>query len=84
MPEKCLLCRGGGVLAEQVRAIRERQVAIQKALEGMRAVLPGLFGVGMCRGTVESIDGRVEESRDEWGEEVAAIYAELERERKEW
>jgi hypothetical protein len=71
------------VLAEQVRAIRERRVAIQRALEGMRAVFPGVMG-GMCRRTVESVEERIEESRDEWGEEVAAIYAELERDRNQW
>jgi Ni,Fe-hydrogenase III large subunit len=71
------------VLAEQVRVIRERQMAIQSALEGMRAVFPGVMG-GMCRGTVESVDARIEESIDEWGEEVAAIYAELERDRNQW
>lgn len=83
MPEMCLVCRGDGVLEEQVRALRERQLAVQRALEGMRVALPGIMG-GMCRSTVQNVDRRVADSKDEWRQGVETIYAELERARAEW
>jgi len=83
MPEKCLVCRGDGVLQEQVRLIRERQLAVQRVLEGLKMHFPGIVG-GMCRSTVQSADCRIEQSREEGSKEVAAIYAELEKNRDQW
>lgn len=83
MPEQCVVCRGGGELEEQVRMIRERQLAVQRALEGMKMYFPGIMG-GMCRSTMRSVDGRVEKSREVESKEIAAIYAELEGDRDLW
>jgi hypothetical protein len=76
MPEKCLICRGGGVLEEQLRRMRERQLAGQRALEGMKLRLPVIFG-GMCRSTVESVDARVERSKDLCRREMEDLCTEL-------
>jgi hypothetical protein len=83
MPEKCIICRGGGELEEQVRVIRERQLAVRRALEGLKMHFPGIIG-GMYRSTVESVDCRIEQSREEGSKEVAAIYAELVKDRDQW
>jgi hypothetical protein len=84
MPEKCLICRGGGVLEEQLRRMQERQLVEQRALEGMKLRLPVIFG-GMCRGTVDSVDARVERSKDLCRREMEDLCAELQEQgRDDW
>lgn len=80
MPDLCLGCRGEGVLEEQVRVIRERQMAVQRALEGLRSWFPGF--VGLCR--MDTVESRIGAAKREGEKEVAAIYAELEKDREEW
>ncbi|TVY14113.1 hypothetical protein LARI1_G009174 [Lachnellula arida] len=81
MPDLCLVCRGGGVLEEQVRVIRERQMAVQRTLQGLRTWFPGLVG-GVFR--VDTVESRIGASKRKEEKEVAAIYAELEKDREEW
>jgi len=87
MPERCARCRGleNDGLEGGLREAREMMLAQERALEGMRRHLPGVFG-GTCRSTVQSIDGRIEELRREWGREVNAAFEELEEKegRLEW
>jgi len=84
MPEKCLICRGGSVLEEQLRRMRERQIAEQRALEGMKLRLPVIFG-GMCRGTMQSVDAKVERSKDLCRREMENLCAELQEQgRDDW
>lgn len=71
-------------MEEQLRIMRERQLAEQRALEGMKLRLPGIFGV-MCRGTLQSVDARVEESKHLWTRAMEDLCAELqEQERDQW
>ncbi|TVY91900.1 hypothetical protein LAWI1_G006117 [Lachnellula willkommii] len=72
---------GGGVLEEQVRVIRERQMAVQRTLQGLRTWFPGLVG-GVFR--VDTVESRIGASKRKEEKEVAAIYAELEKDREEW
>jgi hypothetical protein len=84
MPEKCVLCRQGGLWEKRLELMRERQEAEERVLEGLKSFLPAVFG-GMCRSTVESVDGRVEESRERFRRDVDCIRAELEKEvRESW
>jgi hypothetical protein len=88
MPDKCTRCRigdGGDVgLKDELRESRETMLAQERALEGMRRHLPGVFG-GMCKTTVQSIDERIDELRREWGKEVDCAFGEVEKEgRLEW
>jgi len=87
MPEKCAKCRleDGGVGMNELRRSREMLAAQERALMGMKQHLPGIFG-GLCRGSVESVDGRIEESRKEWGKEADAAFGEVEEKegRLEW
>jgi len=71
MPEKCHRCRENGILCE-VRLRYERKLAEQRMLEGMRDLLPSIFG-GICRGIVGSVDERVQDLWREWEEEVDAV-----------
>jgi len=58
--------------------------AQKQALIGMKHGLKGVFG-GICRSTVESVDGRIEEVGREWEWAVDAVCKEMENEgRLEW
>lgn len=85
MPENCVMCRddGGGSLGAQLRAIRGRMVAEEKALEGLK-VLPGLFA-GVAR-PVSDIDirRRMEESKNFWRNEMERLSTQLEYVREGW
>jgi len=86
MPENCIICRAGvdGVLGEKLRVMRERQEMEEKVLEGLKVGLPGIFG-GLCRSTGDSVDKRVEESREFWRREMEGVCAEvMEKERICW
>ena len=93
MPEKCARCRIGDSSGSEAEATAEEELmksrktmeAREKALEGMRRHLPGVFG-GMCRSTVQSVDARIEELRCDWGKEVDVAFGELEEKhgRLEW
>jgi len=80
MPDLCLACRGG-VLEEQVKVIRERQMAVQRALEALRTWFPGMVG-GICR--VDTAESRIGALKREGEKEAAAIYAELGKDKEEW
>lgn len=82
MPEKCGICRGGGMLEDLLRVVRERQLAEEKALVGMRIQLPGIFGA-FCRTSIQSVDSRIEESRELWKRELDELYAELQQKHRE-
>lgn len=82
MPERCAKCRGrevggNGMLDEQLREGRERMLVQERALEGLRRHLPGVFG-GLCRSTVESVDLRIEDLKREWGQKIDVVFGELE------
>jgi len=84
MPDKCLVCRSDGVLAEQLRLRRERQLAEQRELEGIKIYLPRIFG-GLCRITVNSVDSGVKESRDAWRRDMEELCAQLRQgDRDQW
>lgn len=87
MPGKCGVCRGGGPgweVEEKLRLLRTRQEAEEKALVGMRIQLPGFFGA-FCRGSILSVERRIEESKAEWRREMEGLYEELRREHMvEW
>ena len=96
MPERCRRCRiddgyafaglGCGIGMEELRVLREMMAAQERALVGMRNCLrPGIFG-GMCKGTVESVEGRIEEVRGLWEREIDAQFEALEEKegRVEW
>jgi hypothetical protein len=93
MPEKCARCRIGdssgseaeALAEEEPRGSRKMMDARERALEGMRRHLPGVFG-GMCRSTVQSVDARIEELRCDWEREVDVTFGELEEKdgRLEW
>ena len=70
-------------MEERVREARERQEMEERALEGLKVHLPGVFG-GLCRGLGMSVDGRVEESRSGWRREVEVLLEGLQRDRVEW
>jgi len=85
MPRNCRSCRsdnGGGGLEEEMRRVRAMLLARERALMGMRTHFPDVFG-GMCRSTVESVGGRIEELRREWEKEVDAAFDENQG-RLEW
>ena len=82
MPEKCLRCRASEDLELELRLKRERQLAEQRALEGMKIYLPVMFG-GLARSTVQNVDGRIEDSRDDWRKELDAALSEI-GERNDW
>ena len=82
MPEKCRICRGGGMLEEQLRVMRERQSAEERALVGMKIQLPGIFGA-FCRTSIQSFDSRIEESKEVWKQEMDDLYAELQQKHRE-
>ncbi|KAE9374201.1 hypothetical protein N431DRAFT_336926 [Stipitochalara longipes BDJ] len=85
MPGKCGICRaGGGEVEEKLRILRMRQEAEERALVGMRIQLPGFFGA-FCRGSILSVEKRIEESKEGWRRELEGLYEELRREQKvEW
>jgi len=84
MPMKCIICRGGSVLEEQLGIRRERQLAEQRALAGMKIHLPGIFG-GLYRSSLQSVDSRIHGSKDDWKREMDKVYAELQRmHRDQW
>jgi len=85
MPEKCGICRaGGGEVEERLRMLKMRQEAEERALVGMRIQLPGFFGA-FCRGSILSVERRIEESKEGWRRELEGLYAELRREQRvEW
>jgi hypothetical protein len=85
MPGKCGICRaGGGTVEERLKILRMRQEAEEKALVGMRIQLPGFFGA-FCRGSILSVERRIEESKEGWRRELEGLYEELRREhRVEW
>lgn len=82
MPEKCGICRGEGLLENQLRLARERQLAEERALVGMSIQLPGIFGT-FCRTSIQSVDSRIVESREFWKREIDALYAELQQKHRE-
>jgi hypothetical protein len=73
MPEKCLACRGGGRLAQELRMQNERRLAEENALLGMKMHLPSIFG-GMCRDTVDSVDWRITEMRSYFKKEIDGMF----------
>ena len=82
MPERCAICRDietgeGSSLHEELREGRERMLAGERALEGLRRHLPSVFG-GLCRITVQSVNLRVEELKKEWGEKIDVALGKLE------
>jgi hypothetical protein len=90
MPERCAKCRSGGDgeeggLDNELSESRRMMEVQKSALEGMRQHLPGVFG-GMCRSTVQSVDGRIEELKQEWERETDAAFGEVEEKhgRLEW
>jgi hypothetical protein len=86
MPAKCGACRASGneEAGERLRILRMRQEAEEKALVGMRIQLPGFFGA-FCRGSILSVDRRIEESKEGWRRELEGLYEELRRENgTEW
>lgn len=83
MPEKCILCDGGGEIGEKARWLGERLKAEEKALRGLKFALPGNFG-GSCRRTVESVEGRVGECRKRYTREMEALGEEMQGERGRW
>ena len=93
MPDKCARCRIGdststeveGPAEEELREGRKMIEARERALEGMRRHLPGILG-GMSRSTVQSVDARIEDLRNDWGMQVDAAFGELEEKhgRLEW
>ena len=74
-----------GTVEEESRESKRKMEAQERALEGMRRHLPGVFG-GMCRNTVQSVDGRIEGLRRDWGREIDAAFRELEEKegRRKW
>jgi hypothetical protein len=87
MPVKCGICRAGGPggeVEERLRVLRMRHEAEERALVGMRIQLPGFFGA-FCRGSMLSVERRIEESKEGWRREMEGLYEELRREhRVEW
>jgi len=75
MPNKCVVCRGSGKLEEELQVRNERRLAEERMLEALRTYLPSMhliFG-GICRSTAESVDGRIEEVKKAWREDVDAL-----------
>lgn len=82
MPEKCGICQGGSILEEQLKVLRERQLAEERALVGMRLQLPGIFGA-FCRNSIQTFDSRIEESKEVWKREMNELHAELQQKHRE-
>jgi hypothetical protein len=78
MPENCILCEedGGGAIGAQLRDIRNRMEAEERALEGLK-LLPGLFGSASRSVRETDLRKRVEESRSFWRQEIERLTAEL-------
>jgi len=84
MPGKCGICRGGGELEEVMRRLRMKHEAEERALTGMKIQLPGFFGA-FCRGSLLSVDRRIEVSKEDWRREMEGLHEELRREQRvEW
>jgi hypothetical protein len=84
MPGKCGICRGGGEMEEVLRRLKMKHEAEERALTGMKIQLPGFFGA-FCRGSLLSIDKRIEASKEDWRREMEGLHEELRREQRvEW
>lgn len=88
MPERCRRCRiedGDVVAVIGLEELREMMLAKERALVGMRNYLPGIFG-NLCKNTVESVEGRIEDVKKEWEREIDVAFGEVEGkdERVEW
>lgn len=83
MPEKCLVCRTGGEVESQIKVMRERQAAEERALRGLKMYLPGGIG-GVRKVAEEDVDERIEESKEVWRKEIEALIDGLGRDEKTW
>jgi hypothetical protein len=83
MPEKCLRCRMSEDLEGELRLKRERHLAEQRALEGMKLHLPVVFG-GLARSTAQSVGWRIEETKEDWRRELDAALSEFRGRTDEW
>ena len=79
MPERCLLCRQGGVWEERLALLTERQLAEERILLGLGLFLQTSFGRTSGTG-VESFGGRLEESRQRFKADVELTRSVLEQE----
>jgi hypothetical protein len=81
MPEDCIVCRmvekGEEGLREKLRERNERRMLEENVLEGLRG-LGSVFGGSMCRRTMESVEGRIEEVRREWRGDVEDLCLKFE------
>lgn len=82
MPDKCLVCRAGGVLEETLGMMRARQLAEERALEGLTQLM-GVFG-GLSRGNATNIEERLTDIRRHWRKQTERLYAELEKHHDGW
>ncbi|KAH7310111.1 hypothetical protein BKA65DRAFT_170050 [Rhexocercosporidium sp. MPI-PUGE-AT-0058] len=81
MPALCLLCREGKEMEEVVRMAERRLLAEERALEGLKGVLPGLFGGSLYKGSGD-FEQRAAEARERWSSEMRILREGL-RERME-
>ncbi|KAH6684540.1 hypothetical protein B0J14DRAFT_466435 [Halenospora varia] len=82
MPDKCLVCRAGGVLEETLGMMKARQLAEERALEGLTQLM-GVFG-GPSRHNATNTEERLADIRQHWRKQTESLYAELERHRDGW
>ena len=84
MPGKCGICRGGGELEVVMRRLRMKHEAEERALTDIKIRSPGFFGA-LCRGSLLSVDRRIEVSKEDWRREMEGLHEELRREQRvEW
>lgn len=79
MPEKCLLCRQGGLWEKRLAFLKERQHAEEMVLVGLGSLMSTDFGSRGERST-ESVEERIIESRRRFKADIASTRIVLEKE----
>ena len=79
VPEKCLLCRQGGVWQKRLAILKEKQCAEERILAGLGSFLPAGFDI-LSGGMVEGVGERVVESRRRFKADVEFTRTLLEKE----
>lgn len=79
MPEKCLLCRQGGLWEKRLAILKERQRAEETILVGLGSLMSSNFGL-LGERPAESVDERIVESRRRFEANIASARLVLEKE----
>lgn len=82
-PERCVRCRGEGIVALALRSEHEKLLAQESALRGMRSHLPSIFG-SFATASLCGVDQRIAELRKGFAVFHERAWKEFEeRERRE-